>query len=275
MSTINISERANNQTITITLASLANNGQRSCLAVDNSTNLDLDELVQVVIATGSTGFAAGGYVNIYAYASADSGTTYPEGAGTDTGVTLTFPPNVRLIGRINTPANSTTYKSEPMSVAAAFAGTMPTRWGIIIENKGGGALASTGNAAFYAGMQATVGGSGGSGSAAPFNDMLAPTAVTPPLLGALTWGNQGTATAVANAGGAIYMSGLGTGSDNLKLLYRTPPPAPWSLTIGLVPGSTSVGTWNLGGLVLRESATGKLIGFWTGTNASGLPTLII
>lgn len=160
MSTVNISERANNQTITITLASLANNGQRSSAAVDNSTNLDLDELVQVIIATGSSGFVAGGYVNIYAYASADGGTSYPEGAGTDTGVTLTSPPNVKLIGRINTPANLTTYKSEPMSVAVAFGGTMPTKWGIIVENKGGGAFASTGNSAFYAGMQATVGGPG-------------------------------------------------------------------------------------------------------------------
>jgi hypothetical protein len=156
MSTISLLERANNQAITITLASLANNAQRSSLAVDNSANLDLDELVQVIIATGSSGFAAGGYVNIYAYASADGGTSYPEGAGTDALVTLTVPPNVRLLGRINCPAISTTYKSEPMSVAAAFGGTMPTKWGIIVENKGGGALNSTGNSAFYAGMKATV-----------------------------------------------------------------------------------------------------------------------
>lgn len=147
---------SNNQAITCTLASLANSGQRSGLAVDNTSNLFLDALVQIKIKSNAAGTSTTGYVNVYAYATADGGTTYPEGAGTDVGVTLTVPPNVRLIGVLNVVANATTYASEPMSVAAAFGGVLPDHWGIIIENKTGAALDSTeGNhLKIYQGVQA-------------------------------------------------------------------------------------------------------------------------
>jgi hypothetical protein len=143
MSTLKSSYGSSGQTITCTLASLANNGQRSALAVDNTSDLAVDVLVQMKIKSGVSGVSATGFVNIYAYGTTDGGTTYPEGAGTDTGVTLTSPPNVRLIGVLNVVANATTYSSEPMSVAAAFGGILPQKWGIIIENKTGAALDST------------------------------------------------------------------------------------------------------------------------------------
>src|SRR5262245_31724521 len=131
---------APNQPITISIASLVTGAARSSLAIDNSVSLYLDVLVQLKVKTGSSGTLSTGYVNLYAYGTADAGTTYPEGAGTDVGVTLTSPPNVKMIGRLNAVANTTTYSSEPFSVAAAFAGTMPDRWGIIIENQTGGTL---------------------------------------------------------------------------------------------------------------------------------------
>lgn len=138
---------SNNQPITCSLApggvGLANNGARSSLAVDNTVNLFLDALVQVQIKSGASGTGTAGYVNIYGYGTVDGGTTYAEGAGTDASITLTSPPNVRLIGVLNVVANATTYKSEPMSVAAAFGGVLPDHWGIIIENKTGGALDTT------------------------------------------------------------------------------------------------------------------------------------
>jgi hypothetical protein len=142
-----------NQAITCALASLANNGARSGAAIDNTTNLFLDALVQVKVKSGASSVAATGYVNVYAYATADGGTSYPEGAGTDVGVTLTSPTNLRLIGSMNVVANATTYISEPMSVAAAFGNVLPDHWGIVIENKTGAALDSTeGNhAKFYQG----------------------------------------------------------------------------------------------------------------------------
>ena len=130
--------------ITITVASLANNSARQCTVIDNSSNLYLDALVQAKIKTNASGTATTGYVNVYAFATTDAGTTYTENAGaSDAAITLTSPPNAVLIGRINCVANATTYYSSPMSVAAAFGGVLPEKWGVIIENKTGAALDST------------------------------------------------------------------------------------------------------------------------------------
>lgn len=132
------------QTLTCTLASLANGSARASTAVDNSSNLYSDVLLLLKIKAGGSGVTSTGYVNVYAYGTADGGTTYSEGvSGSDAGVTLTSPPNVRLIGVIAMVATSTTYYSPLMSVASAFGGVMPDHWGIIIENKSGGAFDST------------------------------------------------------------------------------------------------------------------------------------
>lgn len=148
-----------NQTITLTIASLANNGQRESTVIDNTTNLFLDALVQLKIKSPAASTSSTGYVNVYAYGTSDDGTNYGDGAtGTDAAITLTSPPNLRLIGVINIVANATTYKSNPMSVAAAFGGILPAKWGIVIENKTGGTLDATGgnHAAFYQGVLAQV-----------------------------------------------------------------------------------------------------------------------
>lgn len=134
-----------NQTITITLASLANNGARESTAIDNTSNLFLDAQVGGKVKSGASGTLATGQVNVYAYGSADGGTTYSDSAtGSDAAITLTVPPNARLIGMINVVANATTYEFGPFSVAAAFGGVLPAFWGIIIENKTGGTLDATG-----------------------------------------------------------------------------------------------------------------------------------
>ena len=146
-----------NQAITCTLASLGSASARASTAVDNTTNLFLDALVMVQVKSGASGVSATGYVNVYAYGTADGGTTYSDGAtGTDAAITLTVPPNARLIGVLNVVANATTYKSGPFSVAAAFGGVLPDHWGIIVENKSGAALDATeGNhAKFYQGVLA-------------------------------------------------------------------------------------------------------------------------
>jgi hypothetical protein len=142
MSTVFKSDYDSGAAFTCTLASLANNAARSSAAVDNSTNLYLDALVQMQIKSG-TGTSASGTVLVYAYGTTDGGTTYPEGAGTDTGVTLTVPTNLKLIGTINVVADSTTYKSDPVSVAGAFGGILPQKWGIVVLNQSGAALDST------------------------------------------------------------------------------------------------------------------------------------
>lgn len=144
MSLININYGTNGQLITVTLASLASGSARASTAVDNTTNLFIDALVQVQIKSGAASTVATGYVNIWAYGTTDGGTTYTEGAtGTDAAITLTSPSNLKLIGVVNVVANATTYKSSPFSVAQAFGGILPQKWGIVIENQSGGSLDST------------------------------------------------------------------------------------------------------------------------------------
>ncbi|TAK97789.1 MAG: hypothetical protein EPO08_20715 [Rhodospirillaceae bacterium] len=144
MANIKTAYGTNGQAITCTLASLTNSSVRAGTAIDNTSNLYQDALVQIKVKTGGSGASAQGVVNIYAYATADGGTTYPEAnGGSDGGVTLVVPTNLRLIGTLNAVANSITYSSEPMSVALAFGGVLPSNWGIVIENKTGTTLDST------------------------------------------------------------------------------------------------------------------------------------
>jgi hypothetical protein len=157
MSDIKSKYGSNNQAITCTFTSLANNGQRSSAALDNSSNLFLDALVSVKVKTNASGTLATGYVNVYAYATTDGGTTYGGGEanmGTDAGVTLASPPNLVLIGTINAVANSTTYVKSGLSVAAAFGGVLPDHWGIVIENKTGATLDASIGSANYQGVYA-------------------------------------------------------------------------------------------------------------------------
>jgi hypothetical protein len=150
---------SNNQAITCTFTSLANSGQRSGAAIDNTSNLYLDALVQIKIKTASSSTSATGNVNIYAYGTADGGTDYgggESGMGTDAGVTLTAPPNIRLIGVVNCVANSTVYLGGPFSVAAAFGGVLPDHWGIVVENQTGATLDASVGSAWYQGVQAQI-----------------------------------------------------------------------------------------------------------------------
>ncbi len=142
-----------NQSITCTITSLANNGQRQSTAIDNTSNVFFDALVFVKVKSNASGTSASGTVNVYAYGSADGGTTYTESAtGSDGSITLTSPPNVRLIGVINVVANSTTYNGGPFSVAQAFGGVVPDHWGIIIENKSSGTLDASVGSSWYQGV---------------------------------------------------------------------------------------------------------------------------
>lgn len=134
-----------NQTITITVASLANNGARASTVIDNSTNLFIDAMLFVKVKSAAASTASTGSVAVYAYGTSDGGTTYTEGAsGTDASITLTSPTNARLVGVINVVANSTTYYGGPFSVASAFGGTLPEKWGVILVNLSGATLDATG-----------------------------------------------------------------------------------------------------------------------------------
>jgi len=157
MSSVKEAFGSNNQTITCTLTSLANNGQRQSTAVDNTTNLYLDALVFLKLKSNASSVSATGYANVYAYGTADGGTTYTDGAsGTDGSITLTSPPNMRLIGVINMVANAVSYDGGPFSVAQAFGGILPDHWGIVVENKSGAAFDASIASAWYQGVYQTV-----------------------------------------------------------------------------------------------------------------------
>ncbi len=136
---------SNNQALTLTIASLANDAARGSTAVDNTSNLFLDVLFRLKVKTAAASTSATGYVLIYAYASVDGGTTYDYAfGGSDAAITLTEPPNIKQLGSVSCIANATTYYSPLLSVAAAFGGVVPAFWGIVIVNKTGATLDSTG-----------------------------------------------------------------------------------------------------------------------------------
>lgn len=146
---------SSNQTITITVASLTNTSAQQSTAIDNTSNLWLDALVQLKIKSGASSTSASGFLTIYAYGTADGGTTYSDGAtGTNGSITLTAPTNMRILGTMYIVSNATTYYSTPFSVASSFGGILPQKWGIVIVNNTGGTLDATGgsHAVFYQGV---------------------------------------------------------------------------------------------------------------------------
>lgn len=144
--------------MTCTLASLATASARESTAVDNTTNLYLDALVYLAVKlqTGTPG--SDKCVNVYAYGSED-GTNYTDNAtGSDAAVTMRAPTNLRLIGVILTPdSGGLTYKGGPFSVAPAFGGILPRKWGVVVENRTNITLSATegDHAKTYTGVYAT------------------------------------------------------------------------------------------------------------------------
>ena len=138
--------------LTITLDSLVDAAARECTAVDNTANLYLDALVTISIplaAGAPTSFQA---IYVYAYGSED-GTNYGDNAtGTDASLTMRSPTNLRNVGGVQTSVSGAlTWKSHPISIARAFGGVLPRKWGIVVHNQTGLAF-GTGCTATYTGV---------------------------------------------------------------------------------------------------------------------------
>ncbi len=140
--------------ITITLASLATASSRESTAVDNTTNLYIDALLYVAVKLQAGSPASNKAIYVYGYASED-GTNYTDNAtGSDAALTLRSPSNLRLIGVIAAPdSGGLTYKGV-FSVAQAFGGLMPRKWGVVILNSTNITLSATGgdHAVTYTGI---------------------------------------------------------------------------------------------------------------------------
>lgn len=147
-----------NQSMTVTnLHSLGNSTTAvwNSDAVDNSSNLYIDALVTVKIATNTSSGVSNGVAYVFAYGTTDGGTSYTDAVdGTEGAHTTIAQPNLRPIGRVNCATTNQTYTGGPFSVAAGFGGVLPEKWGIVIMNQTGNTLKSSGNSVFWQGVYA-------------------------------------------------------------------------------------------------------------------------
>jgi hypothetical protein len=162
MSDVKTAYGSNGQALTITLASLADSSTagRESTVVDNTSNLFLDVLIAAKAKGQNSGsIAAPSAVFLYAYATTDNGTTYPDTVtGSDAAITLNNPTQLKLLGAIYFAAINVQYKGGPWSLAALYGGKLPAKWGIVVVNDCGTALSATGSdhAVWYQGVYATV-----------------------------------------------------------------------------------------------------------------------
>jgi hypothetical protein len=139
---------ANAITLAMTLASLASDTNlvagRESTAVDNATDQFIDFLVGGKITTG-TSPTASRQIEVWAYGSYD-GVAFSAGA---TGQDANFSPagektQLKLITVIPTDSTSNhAYEWGPFSIAQAFGGIVPSKWGLFVVHNTGVALNAT------------------------------------------------------------------------------------------------------------------------------------
>lgn len=148
--------------LTVTnLHSLANSATtvwRSA-AVDNTS--DLWEDAQVVVTLAFSGTAPGNSRCAYVYAYSGDGSDYARPANGSEGTTtipdVTTNANaLRLLGVVPYNTTGETVRTCAFSVAAAFGGSLPPKWGVCIVNHSGAALASSGSSVVWRGVRRTV-----------------------------------------------------------------------------------------------------------------------
>jgi hypothetical protein len=144
--------------ITCTLNSLGSGSARQSVAVDNSTNLYDDVLIGGSFQPGTITASASTVISIFVYALTD-GTNYSAGcSGTDASYTMpTYVGDLILIAQVPMQASNTIEYILPKSVALAFGGTLPLKWGVVVQNSTGATLNASGNALSYTGVSWTNG----------------------------------------------------------------------------------------------------------------------
>lgn len=133
--------------ITCTLGGLASSATvgRGCVAVDNTANLFVDCMLTVRVKTSASALANDFSCYVYLYGSEDGtlysgdGVTY----GTDASVTVAVPSNLKGPYVIACPGTAVQYTLVVGSVASAFGGILPRKWGFVLVNYTGQALDAT------------------------------------------------------------------------------------------------------------------------------------
>jgi hypothetical protein len=140
------------------LASSATAGWQSAV-VDNTSNLYLDAVVQIVLSTANTAPANSKGMFVFAYGGVETGVYSNPASGSEATLTLldvtTTAQTMRQIGFLPYTTQNETVESSPLSVAAAFGGVLPPFWGVAIMNHSGAAL-GTGCTVKYRGVYTTV-----------------------------------------------------------------------------------------------------------------------
>jgi hypothetical protein len=143
------------EVLTITLDNLASAATREGDAISNVDDLFMDVLISACLTTNASAPTGDKCCYVYAYGSVDA-TVYTDNAlGADGALTPTSPTNLKLLGVVSMPSASTSYFGGPWSLASAFGGVVPARWGIVVLNSTGNALDNTGglNYVKYQGAQ--------------------------------------------------------------------------------------------------------------------------
>jgi hypothetical protein len=137
------------------LGSSATAGWQSTV-VDNSSDRYLDAHVQVVVDMANTSPSNDQCLYVYAYGGLATTYTNPC-TGTEGTITLTSisstGQNIRLIGVMPYTTADEVIESQPLSVASAFGGVLPVKWGLVIMNFTGAAIAASGNSVKWVGLQ--------------------------------------------------------------------------------------------------------------------------
>lgn len=139
--------------MTLTLDSLASDTNlvagRASTAVDNTSTLAIDYLVGGTVVAGTTPTTAR-QIEIWAYGMYD-GTEYGGSAtGSDANLTPDEKTNMRLLTVIPTVATSDKeYQWGPFSIAQAFGGVVPQKFGIYAVHNTGVNLKTTGHETYH------------------------------------------------------------------------------------------------------------------------------
>jgi hypothetical protein len=125
------------QAITITLNTLGATSSRESNVIDNQVTLFRDVLVMFKVKNHATLAPTGDKaVYVYVYGTVDAAAPlYPDAVtGSDAAITPDNPTHLRPLGTLLFTAAAQTKKAGPWSVAAAFGGRMPEKWGIVVTN---------------------------------------------------------------------------------------------------------------------------------------------
>lgn len=124
--------QTSNQAMTITLNSLANGSSAFCTAIDNSSNLYSDYLIELTITAASSSVSATGTVTVLLAATVDGGTTY-----------TTRTQDCKVVAVLDLSANNAIARLDPVSVAQFYGGRCPQKFQVAVLNNSGAALAAS------------------------------------------------------------------------------------------------------------------------------------